>query len=152
MKCLLKKFEELKHESGFFLCEELDNFFDELDSIAIEEMTGEWRLEYLLTEGTGSILEVFLRNFPILKLYGKRFINRNNVKAWIYSFFGLKFSVPLATAVLRKIEFRGKVSASMIYNYLPMIDYFRKVNDDIVMGIMEIKGKVSVYFYLTKRK
>ena len=115
-------------------------------------MTGEWRLEYLLTEGTGSILEVFLRNFPILKLYGKRFINRNNVKAWIYSFFGLKFSVPLATAVLRKVEFRGKISASMIYNYLPMIDYFRKVNDDIVMGIMEIKGKVSVYFYLTKGK
>lgn len=39
----------------------------------------------------------------------------------------------------------------MIYNYLPMIDNFRKVDSDTVMEITEIKGKVSVYFYLNKK-
>ena len=66
-------------------------------------------------------------------------------------FFGIKFSVPGTSAILRKIEFRNKISTSMVYNYLPMIDNFRKLDDNTVMGIMEEKGKVSVYFYL-KRK
>ena len=48
------------------------------------------------------------------------------------------------------INYRNKVSTSMIYNYLPMIDQFRKVDDCVVVGIMEIKGKVSVYFYLKR--
>lgn len=142
----------IKDKTGSFLRKELDDFFNGLDSVAIEEMIGAWRLEYLLTEGTGSALEVFIRNFPVFKLYGKRFLSQDNVKAWIYSFFGIEFSVPLASAVLRKVEFRGKISTAMIYNYLPMIDHFRKVDSDTVMGIMEIQGRVSVYFYLTREK
>jgi len=129
----------------------LDDFFADLDLITIREMIGEWRVGYLFTkEGTGSRWEIFIKNFPIVRLYGKKFIDQNNVKAWIYRFFGIKFSAPGASAVLKEIKFRDKVSVSMIYNYLPMIDNFRKVDDDIVMGIMEVKGEVSVYFYLKR--
>lgn len=52
--------------------------------------------------------------------------------------------------ILRTIKFRDKISTSMIYNFLPMIDNFRKVDENTVMGITEVKGETSVYFYLKK--
>ena len=128
----------------------MDKLFAGLQPITIDEMIGEWRIGYLLAEGTGSQLETFLRYFPIFNLYGKRFLSKNNVKAWVYSFFGIEFSVPDASAIVETVEYRKKFSAAMIYNHLLMIDYFRKVDDYIVMGIMEMKGKVSVYFYLKR--
>ena len=112
-------------------------------------MIGEWQVGYLFTEGTGSKFETFLRYLPI-KLYGKRFLSKNKVQAWVFSLFGIKFGFPGATSILETIDYRNKVSTSMIYNYLPMIDHFRKVDNSAVMGIMEIKRNLSVYFYLRK--
>jgi hypothetical protein len=127
----------------------LDIMFAGLQPVAVDEMVGEWRVGYLFTEGTGSKWETLIKYSPI-KLYSKKFVDKDNVKAWIFRIFGIKFGVPLTSAVLRMVNFRDKVSASMIYNYLPMIDTFRKVDEKTIMGIMEVKGKVSVYFYLTR--
>jgi len=77
-------------------------------------------------------------------------LSKNKVQAWVFSLFGIKFGFPGTTAVLETINFRSKASISMIYNYLPMIDHFRKVDKYITMGIMEIKGNLSVYFYLRR--
>ncbi len=38
----------------------------------------------------------------------------------------------------------------MIYNYLPIIDHFRKIDDNTLLGAMGYKGKVVLYFYLFK--
>ncbi|MFH1188117.1 MAG: DUF4334 domain-containing protein, partial [bacterium] len=95
-------------------------------------------------------LEFFLKDFILFKWHGKNFLTDNNVKALVYSFVGIKFNLPFGMAVLRKIEFKGKLSTSMIYNYFPIIDNFRKVDDNIVMGVMDIKGKVAMFFYLKR--
>lgn len=58
--------------------------------------------------------------------------------------------MPMTGTILRTIKFRDKISTSMIYNFLPMIDNFRKVDENTVMGITEVKGETSVYFYLKK--
>lgn len=151
MKQTKEIFEKFVSQNDNLSRKELDDFFTDLESITTDEMIDEWRVGYLFTkEKTGSKWEAFIRNIPI-RLYSKKFLDRNNVKAWIYRFFGIKFSIPGTGAILRKIEFRNKISTSMVYNYLPMIDNFRKLDDNTVMGIMEVKGKVSVYFYL-KRK
>ena len=143
------KFEKIIHKENLVSCKDLDELFAELQPITINEMIGEWQVGYIFTEGTGSKFETFLRYLPI-KLYGKRFLNKNRVQAWVFSVFGIKFGFPGATAILETIDYRNKISTSMIYNYLPMIDHFRKVDNSVVMGIMEIKGKLSVYFYLKK--
>ena len=36
-------------------------------------------------------------------------------------------------------EYRGVVSATMIYDSLPIIDIFRKVDDDTVLGAMDLR-------------
>ncbi|MFH2011722.1 MAG: DUF4334 domain-containing protein [Pseudomonadota bacterium] len=145
----MNKFEKIINKSGVLSCKELDELFAELEPITIDEMMGEWRLGYLFTEGTGSKFETLLRYLPI-KLYGKRFLSKNKVQAWVFSLFGIKFGFPGATSILETIDYRGKISTSMIYNYIPMIDHFRKVDDSVIMGIMEIKGNLCLYFYLRR--
>ncbi len=54
-------------------------------------------------------------------------------------------------ARLRMMEYRGKVSATMIYDYLPMNDSFRKVDDNTVLGIMDFKNLPQPFFFVLKR-
>ena len=47
--------------------------------------------------------------------------------------------------------FRGKHSAAMIYDRKPIIDYFRKIDDDRVLGLMEMRGMERPFFFLLTR-
>jgi hypothetical protein len=49
------------------------------------------------------------------------------------------------------MEYRGKVSATMIYDYLPINDTFRKVDDNTVLGIMDDKQSSQPFFFILKR-
>lgn len=55
---------------------------------------------------------------------------------------------------LRKVEFRGVVTASMVYDKIPIIDSFRYVDEDTVIGAMDNKenpaAEGTYYFYLTR--
>jgi hypothetical protein len=54
-------------------------------------------------------------------------------------------------ARLRMMEYRGKVTATMIYDYLPINDSFRKVDDNTVLGIMDRKNSPQPFFFILKR-
>lgn len=54
-------------------------------------------------------------------------------------------------ARLRMMEYRGKVSATMVYDYLPINDSFRKVDDNTVLGIMDFKKSPQPFFFVLKR-
>jgi hypothetical protein len=54
-------------------------------------------------------------------------------------------------ARLRMMEFRGKVSATMIYDYLPINDAFRRVDDNTVFGVMDYKTVPQPFFFTLKR-
>lgn len=53
-------------------------------------------------------------------------------------------------ARLRMVEHRGKVSATMIYDHLPINDHFRQIDDDTVLGLMDFKG-LGPYFFVLQR-
>lgn len=57
---------------------------------------------------------------------------------------------PRATLKLR--EFRGKTSAAMVYNDLPITDHFRKVDENTALGCMEMKGLRRPYFFVLRRE
>ena len=49
------------------------------------------------------------------------------------------------------MDYRGKASASMIYDQKPIIDIFRKIDEDTMLGVMDIKNfpsEKSYFFYL----
>ena len=144
----MESFEDLVSRKDRIPAEDLDRFFAVLAPVSVEEMLGEWEGCYFPGH---SRLELLVRDYGLFKWYGKEFVTPNYVKAVIFSFFGLRFNLPFCTAVIRQRQFRDKISVAMIYNYFPVIDNFRKIDNARVMGIMEMKGKVKMYFYL-KRK
>jgi Domain of unknown function (DUF4334)/GXWXG protein len=117
--------------------------FDRLDPVSAEFMLGTWH---------GGRFDGGATPDPI-NWYGKRFTSAEHVEPLlcraqdgsIYSY------TKLGLAQLREVACRGKVSASLIYDTQPIMDYFRKVTKDVVIGLGDIKGKpLDFFFHLTR--
>ena len=57
-----------------------------------------------------------------------------------------------SAARLRAENFRGKRSAALIYDRQPIIDHFRRIDDDRVLGLMEMRGMERPFFFLLTRE
>lgn len=55
-------------------------------------------------------------------------------------------------ARLRMTSYRGKTSATMLYDNLPINDVFRRVDADTVMGVMDLKGIRQPFFFVLRRE
>ncbi|WP_030163881.1 DUF4334 domain-containing protein [Spirillospora albida] len=124
-----------------------EKVFAELGAVAPDAMLGTWRGG--LFDGS----EPMAARLVKMRWYGKRFNDAENVepllclddKDEIHSFDGM------GMARLREMSHRGLVSAAMVYDTQPIIDHFRRIDDDHVMGAMDAKGVGSVlYFHLTR--
>lgn len=54
-------------------------------------------------------------------------------------------------ARLRMLEYRGKSSATMIYDQHPINDVFRKVNERTLLGLMDMRQMDTPYFFILRR-
>ena len=54
-------------------------------------------------------------------------------------------------ASLRDMPFRGKTSAAMVYNTKPIVDHFRQIDDDTLLGVMSVEGQSVHYFFRLDR-
>ena len=81
--------------------------------------------------------------FPLFKSSTMKIIN-----GWVTKCVQTKNS----QARLRMTEMRGKVSATMIYDRLPINDVFRKIDENTVMGLMDFKGQERPYFFYLMRE
>lgn len=55
-------------------------------------------------------------------------------------------------ARLRMTEFRGVASAAMIYDALPIIDAFRAVDEDTIVGAMDLRGHEAPFMFVLRRE
>lgn len=55
-------------------------------------------------------------------------------------------------ARLRMTGYRGKNSATMIYDQLPINDVFRKVDNNTVLGAMDLRGLARPLFFILRRE
>lgn len=55
-------------------------------------------------------------------------------------------------ARLRMTVYRGKLSATMIYDELPINDVFRRIDDNTVLGAMDLKGLDTPLFFVLHRE
>ena len=58
-------------------------------------------------------------------------------------------------ASLWNIEFRGEVTAAMVYDGQPVVDHFKAVDDDMLLGVMNGKGVLHEgrhYWFLLERE
>jgi hypothetical protein len=108
---------------------------DEVHPLVHEGAFGRFRLD------PGLVPLAFARRLGLARLPGAR--------------AGFRLLGPLLAtrrprARLRMIEDRGCLTAAMIYDQLPIIDVFRKVDGDTVMGRMDERGQRPAYFLLTR--
>ncbi|MDX1888898.1 DUF4334 domain-containing protein [Mycolicibacterium sp. 050158] len=54
-------------------------------------------------------------------------------------------------ARLRTTRYRGVDSATMIYDQLPINDVFHRVDDETVLGAMDLRGISRPYFFVLRR-
>ncbi|MBU4480383.1 DUF4334 domain-containing protein [Patescibacteria group bacterium] len=128
--------------------ENLDLYFENLEVVDFDDVTGKWRGGLFYVDYWR---EFFLKKIPFVKWWGKEFYETKKVDALIFSFFGLKFKLSFfGSAILEKIEFRNKTSVAIVYNHLPIIDNLRKIDENTLMGILELSGEIKIYFYLKK--
>jgi hypothetical protein len=121
----------------------LMELYDQLEPVTAEFMIGTWK---------GGRFDGGASPDPI-NWYGKRFVSAQHVEPLLCrAADGSLYSFDkLGLAQLREMRFRGKVSASLIYDQQPIMDYFRKVTDDVVVGLGDIKGKpTDFFFHLTR--
>ena len=62
-----------------------------------------------------------------------------------------QWMLPLLSGRLRMVNYRGKTSATMSYDNLPINDVFRKVDTNTVLGIMDLKGMKQPFFFVLRR-
>jgi len=75
---------------------------------------------------------------------------------------GLCFLAPLLSPIalvpatkhpqgtLQKREYAGKVSAAMVYNTVPIVDSFHKLDENTVLGCMVMESELLSYYYTGK--
>jgi hypothetical protein len=54
-------------------------------------------------------------------------------------------------ARLREVTCRGVPTASMVYDHLAIIDSFRRVDADTVLGIMDRRGDAQPFLFMLRR-
>jgi hypothetical protein len=62
------------------------------------------------------------------------------------------FSTRRSRARLRLMNYRGKVSAAMIYDHSPINDIFHKADENTVLGLMDQKGIKQPFFFVLRRE
>jgi hypothetical protein len=131
-------------ESGeAYSAETLMPLFEQLEPVDLDFMVGTWK---------GGKFDGGAEPDPI-NWYGKRFVSPSHVEPLLVTAPDGSVQVfdKLGAAQMREVRYAGKVSAALIYDQQPIMDYFRKVNDQVVIGLGDIKGKpTDFFFHLTR--
>ncbi len=167
-------------ETGQTTTEKALQMFDALESVNLDFMFGRWQgsglhtdhpmdglLEssnwygkefvdaenvhpLLFLDSQGQVFKV-APNPTAMKLVLKFPLPKNDSLKPLLMLINSLLKTEKSQARLRMMEYRGKVSATMIYDYLPINDSFRKVDNNTVLGIMDYKDSPQPFFFVLKR-
>jgi len=167
-------------EAGRATTEQAQEAFDELPPASLDFMRGRWVGYGLPTaHPMDGLLELYgwygkefvdpdnvhpllfgdrgqlkLEPYPLmttLSLLGPEWA-RNGMLVRIFSVLRKLFSTGKSRARMRMTEHRGKCTATMVYDGLPIHDVFVRVDDDTVLGTMDLKGMEQPFFWLMRRE
>lgn len=156
MTLAIDTFSALKQRPGEIPDAELDAFWATLEPVSIDFMLGAWKGGEF---HTGHRANGFMNR---LNWFGKTFVSATDAKPLVcLDADGNTFSNTEAMngeASLWLEEFRGVVTATMVYDGRPVHDHFKRIDDDAMMGIMNGKGAIDtssgspryLYFYLER--
>lgn len=154
--------------------------FDALEPVNLDFMLGRWQgsglhtdhpidglleisnwygKEFVDTENVQPLLFINSQGkiFPVafnptlLNLVVKIPIPKNNSLKPLPILINSLLKTNKSQARLRMMESRGKVTATMVYDYLPINDSLKKVDENTVLGMMDYKNIPQPFFFVLKR-
>lgn len=159
--------------------EEALRLFDGLDTVNLEFMIGKWKgLGFNTNHPLDGLLETigwYGKEFvnpdcvhPLLFADGESIFKVDPNP--LITEMGLSVSIPQnpslkplyqgmskllktekSKARIRMMQYRDRLSATMIYDYLPIHDVFRKLDNNTVFGLMDWKAMSQPFFFILKR-
>jgi hypothetical protein len=147
-----KRFTEFKERTGAIADAELDDYWAGLPPATLDGMLGEWKGgEFVTGHRMNGQLEK-------ARWFGKTFRSVTDVAPLVcLDEDGNRFSnvaMGKGEASLWLEEFRGEITATMVYDGQPVHDHFKRIDANAVLGIMNGKGVVDdgkyFYFYLER--
>lgn len=156
-------------------------YFDSLAAVTLDEMWGRWRgasfrtghvldgvLEsygwygkefidpdhvhpLLFQTGSGALTKVNPGPLPMGLLSKFPRLARGPLASRAFRMVRPLLRTQEAKAKLRLIEHRGVKTAAMIYDDQPITDVFRKVDQDTLLGVMDLRGMREPFFFLLER-
>ncbi|MBN1547706.1 MAG: DUF4334 domain-containing protein [Syntrophaceae bacterium] len=100
--------------------------------------------------GTTSVNPIFM--IPALLVLDRLPFLKSQAVGRIFQACIWLFSTSRSRARLRMMSYRGKSSATMIYDHLPINDVFRKLDENTVLGVMDLKGMRQPFFFVLRRE
>lgn len=135
---------------------DLDALWADLAVVEVEEILGAWRGGDF---PTGHVASTVLEK---VRWHGKRFDSPLAAVPLVCRGDDGALSSNLEAggggeASLWPVGFRGEVTATMVYDRMPVLDHFKKVDDDTLMGIMNGKleaafGIADLYYFWLERE
>jgi Domain of unknown function (DUF4334)/GXWXG protein len=157
-------------------------FYDDLDPVSLGEMIGSWRGEGFVTgnpfdgvlerlqwhgkrfdgperahplvvdAGAGRLMSINPAFVPLGLVIRYPALLHLPFTARIFSIVRPLLSTRKPKARLRLTEYRGVVSATMLYDALPVTDIFRKVDNDTLVGAMDLRGLDRPFMFVLRRE
>jgi hypothetical protein len=134
--------------------DDLDAVWAALDPVRAEEILGQWKGDDF---ATGHRLH---EKLVASRWHGKTFSSLEDAKPLICRDADGNLFSDIASgngeASLWNIEFRGEVTATMVYDGAPIFDHFKRVDDTTLMGIMNGKSALVLdggrhYYFVLER-
>ena len=148
------RFTELTQKTDGVLPADLDAVWSALEPVRAEDVLGAWKGSQFLT---GHRL---CRKLTASNWHGKNFESLERAQPLICRNDNGELYSDVETgggeASLWNIEFRGEVTATMVYDGAPIFDHFKKVDDSTLMGIMNGESALVLdggrhYYFLLER-
>jgi len=161
--------------------DEAMRFYDSLPAVPLDFMLGDWRgrglptnhpldgllelarwhgkrfhsyedVDPLVFPGGGALVALNPGLMPLA--FGQKHpgLFKNPVSASLFRVFQPLMRTRKPKARLRMTEYRGVLSATMIYDDLPICDVFRKVSERIVVGAMDLRDSPQPFLFVLERE
>lgn len=78
-------------------------------------------------------------------------LGRTRVARNLFSYLQRRLRAKGPVASLKTMAFGGVESAAMAYDDQPIVDYFRRIDERRVMGVMTIRGDERIFFFELER-
>ena len=117
-----------------------------------KRFTSDMRADALLfRSGERRLVAVDARWLPVRPALRFARLGRTRAARNLFSYLMPRLRANGPIASVRTLPFEGVASAAMVYDKQPIVDQFRRIDDNTLMGVMVIRGDGRLYFFELER-